>query len=128
MRQLLTAAILGLTLTACAAAAPSNGEPVLVAIPTAEPPTGPVACMDALLTGQLVADEDAGVAIQAADGARIVVVWPHGWAAVDQDNTRIVVNDGGDPVAQVGDQVAIGGGLGAGDRWYTCGEVTRGVR
>ena len=128
MRQLLTAAILGLTLTAYAAAAPSNGEPVLVAIPTAEPPTGPVACMDALLTGQLVADEDAGVAIQAADGARIVVVWPHGWAAVDQDNTRIVVNDQGDPVARVGDQVAIGGGLGAGDRWYTCGEVTRGVR
>ena len=34
--------------------------------------------MDALLTGQLVADEDAGVAIQAADGTTIVVVWPHG--------------------------------------------------
>jgi len=126
MRQLLTAAILGLTVTACAPA-PSDGNPVLVAIPTAEPPAGQMACMDALLTGRLVADEDTGVAIQAADGTTIVVVWPHGWAAVDQDNARVVVNDQGDPVAQVGEQVAIGGGLGAGDRWYTCGEVTRGV-
>jgi hypothetical protein len=127
MRQLLTAAILGLTVTACAAGAPSDGEPVLVAIPTAGPPMGQVACMDALLAGQLVADEDAGVTIQAADGTTIVVVWPHGWAAVDQGNTRIVVNDQGDPVAHVGDHVAIGGGLGAGDRWYTCGEVTPAV-
>ena len=66
------------------------------------------------------------MAIQAADGTTIVVVWPNGWVAVDQDDQRVVVNDRGDPVAQVGDQVAIGGGLGAGDRWYTCGEVTRG--
>ena len=127
MRHLLTVAILGFAATACVAAAPSNGDPVLVAIPTAEPPTGQVACMDALLTGQLVADEDAGVAIQAADGTTIVVVWPHGWAAVDQDDKRVVMNHRGEPVAQVGDQVAIGGGLGAGDRWYTCGEVTRAV-
>lgn len=128
MRQLLTAAILGLTVTACAASVPSDGDPVLVAIPTAEPPSGQVACMDALLTGLLVADEEAGVAIQAADGTTMVVVWPHGWAAVDQDNARVVVNDQGDRIAQVGEQVAIGGGLGAGDRWYTCGEVTRPVR
>jgi hypothetical protein len=129
MRQLLTAAILGLTITACAATpSPSTGAPALVAIPTAGPPVGQVACMDALLTGQLVADEDAGVAIQAADGATTVVVWPNGWVAVDQGGKRVVVNDRGDPVAQVGDQVAIGGGLGAGDRWYTCGEVTRPVR
>jgi hypothetical protein len=127
MRQLLTIAILGLVATACVAAEPSNGEPMLVAIPTAEPPTGQLACMDALLTGRLVADEEAGVAIQAADGTTIVVVWPHGWVAVDQDNTRAVANDQGDVVARVGDQVAIGGGLGAGDRWYTCGEVTPAV-
>ena len=125
MRHLLTVAILCVAVTACAAAAPSL-EPRIVAIPTAEPPAGQVACMDALLTGRLVADADAGVVVQAADGATIVVVWPHGWVAVDQDDQRVVVNDRGDPVAQVGDQVAIGGGLGAGDRWYTCGEVTRG--
>ena len=127
MRQLLTVALLGLVASACAAAEPSEGEPTLVAIPTAEPPTGQLACMDALLTGRLVADEDAGVGIQAADGTTIVVVWPHGWVAVDQDNTRAVVNDRGDLVARVGDQVAIGGGLGAGDRWYTCGDVSHAV-
>jgi hypothetical protein len=99
---------------------------VLVAIPTAEPASGQLACMDALLTGRLVADEDAGVVIQAPDGTTTVVVWPHGWVAVDEDSRRVVLNDRGDPVAQVGDQVAIGGGLGAGDRWFTCGEVTRG--
>ena len=125
MRHLLTVAILGVAVTACAAAAPSI-EPSVVAIPTAEPPAGEVACMDALLTGILVADEDAGVVVQAADGATIIVVWPNGWVAVDRDDQRVVLNDRGDPVAQVGDQVAIGGGLGAGDRWYTCGEVTRG--
>ena len=124
MRHLLTVAILGVAVTACAAAAPSV-EPSVVAIPTAEPPAGEGACMDALLTGILVADEDAGVVVQAADGATIVVVWPNGWVAVDRDDQRVVLNDRGDPVAQVGDQVAIGGGLGAGDRWYTCGEVTR---
>jgi hypothetical protein len=122
----MTAAILGLVVTACAAA-PSSREPALVAVPTAEPRAGQIACMDALLTGRLVADEDTGVAIRAADGSRVVVVWPHGWAAIDQGDARVVVNDQGDPVAQVGDQVAIGGGLGAGDRWYTCGEVTRAV-
>ena len=125
MRHLLTVAILCVAVTACAAAVPSL-EPRIVAIPTAEPPIGEVACMDALLTGSLVADADAGVVVQADDGATIVVVWPHGWVAVDQDDQRVVLNDRGDPVAQVGDQVAIGGGLGAGDRWYTCGEVTRG--
>jgi len=127
MRPLLTVTILGLIGTACSAAEPSVGEPMLVAIPTAEPPTGQNACMDALLTGRLVADEDTGVAIQAPDGSTIVVVWPHGWVAVDQDGARTLSNDHGEPVAQVGDQIAIGGGLGAGDRWYTCGEVSDAV-
>jgi hypothetical protein len=126
MRHLLTVAIFGVAATACAAAAPSL-EPSVVAIPTAELLAGEVACMDALLTGRLVADEETGVAVLAADGTTIVVVWPHGWAAVDEENRRVVLNDRADPVAQVGDQVAIGGGLGAGDRWFTCGEVTRGV-
>jgi hypothetical protein len=125
MRHRLTVAILCVAVTACAAPVPSP-EPRIVAIPTAAPPIGEVACMDALLTGFLIGDADAGVAVQAADGTTIVVVWPHGWVAVDQDDQRVVVNDQGDPVAEVGDQVAIGGGLGNGDRWYTCGEVTRG--
>jgi hypothetical protein len=111
--------------TACQAALPTPAEPSLVAIPTADPPVGQVACMDALLAGQLAADPDAGVVVQAADGSTILVVWPHGWAAVDQDGMRILLNDHGDPIARVGDRVEIGGGQGPDGRWHTCGEVTR---
>jgi hypothetical protein len=127
MRQLLTVAILGLVATACSAAAPSESEPVLVAIPTAEPQIGQVACMDALMSGRLVANEETGVAVHVTDRTTIVIVWPHGWVAVDYDGARVVVNERGDPVARVGEMVEIGGGFGAGDRWYTCGEVTHPV-
>jgi hypothetical protein len=129
MRRWLSLAFVALVAAGCQAAAPSpsDEQPVVVAIPTAEPAAGQLACMDALYSGVLVADEDMGVAVEAADGTTIVVVWPHGWAAVDEDGARVVVNERGDPVAQVGDEVAIGGGQGPDGRWHTCGEVTRGV-
>jgi hypothetical protein len=79
--------------------------------------------MDALLTGRLVADDDVGILVAAADGTRIVVVWPHGWVAVDADGLRTLLNDRGEPVARVGDEVGIGGGNGQDGRFYTCGEV-----
>jgi hypothetical protein len=123
MLRLLAVALLAL-LTACQAAAPTPEPPTLVAIPTAEPPGDGVACMDALLTGQLVADEDAGIVLQPTDGPPVLVIWPHGWAAVDQDGMRILLNDHGDPIARVGDHVSIGGGQGGDGRWHTCGEVT----
>ena len=121
--------LLAVVATGCQATAPSpsDEQPVLVAIPTAEPAAGQLACMDALMTGVLVADEEVGVAVEAADGSTMIVVWPHGWAAVDDDGARVVLNDRGDPVAQVGDEVAIGGGQGPDGRWHTCGEVTRGA-
>ena len=113
--------------TACQAAQATPAGPSLVAIPTAEPPGPNAGCMDALLTGRLVADDDVGIVVEAADGTRIVVVWPHGWAAVDADGFRTLLNDRGEPVARVGDQVAIGGGNGQDGRFYTCGEVTPAV-
>ena len=108
-----------------AASSASSQQPALVAIPTSEPMGEGDACMDALMTGVLAADRDASVVVQAPDGTSIVVVWPHGWAAVDQDGMRILVNDRRDPIARVGDHVEIGGGQGPDGRWYTCGEVTR---
>ena len=110
--------------TACQASDPSLARS-LVAVPTAEPPGPNAACMDALLSGTLAADQAAGLVVQAADGSRTVVVWPNGWVAVDQDGTRTLLDDRGDPIARVGDRVEIGGGQGAQGRWYTCGEVTR---
>jgi hypothetical protein len=125
MRLLPVLAVLFLA-TACQAApaAPTAAGPSLVAVPTAEPPGPNAGCMDALLTGVLVADEDVGVAVEAADGTRIVVVWPHGWAAVDADGSRTILNDRAEPIARVGDEVGIGGGHGQDGRFYTCGEVT----
>ncbi len=114
-----------LVAAACQAPAPTPGGPSLVAVPTAEPAGPNAGCMDALLTGVLAADDEAGVVVEATDGTTILVVWPHGWAAVDQDGMRILLNDRGDPVAQVGDHVEIGGGQGGDGRYYTCGEVTR---
>jgi hypothetical protein len=124
MRQLFSA-IAVLILSACQTVAPTPPARSLVAIPTAEPPTGQMACMDALMTGVLAADLEAGIVVEAPDGTSIVVVWPHGWAAVDQDGVRILLNDRGDPIARVGDHVEVGGGQGPDGRWYTCGEVRR---
>jgi hypothetical protein len=118
-------ALVMLAVVGCQAAGPTPSPPTLVAIPTAEPLRPGDGCMDALMSGVLAADPQMGLAVQAPDGAAIVVVWPHGWAAVDQDGMRILVNDRGAPVARVGDHVEIGGGQGPDGRWYTCGEVTR---
>ncbi len=110
--------------TSCQAASSTPAGPSLVAIPTAEPPGPNAGCMDALLTGQLVADDDVGIVVEADDGTRIVVVWPNGWAAVDADGSRTLLNDRGEPIARVGEQVGIGGGHGQDGRFYTCGEVS----
>lgn len=127
MRLLLPLALLGLLAAGCRGGAgmpsASAQQPALVAIPTAEP--GQLACMDALMTGVLAADAEAGLVVHAPDGTSVVVVWPNGWAAVDQDGMRVLLNDRGDPIARVGDHVQIGGGQGNDGRWYTCGEVTR---
>ena len=111
-------------LAACQAADPGSARS-LVAVPTAEPPGPNAACMDALLSGSLAADEAAGVVIEAADGSRTVVVWPHGWVAVDEGSTRILLDHRGDAIARVGDRLEVGGGQGERGLWYTCGEVTR---
>jgi hypothetical protein len=125
MRHLFALAAIALTMAGCQAIVPTPSAPALVALPTSEPLGAGGACMDALLTGVLAADPQAGIVVDAPDGTSIVVVWPHGWAAMDQDGMRILLNDRGDPVARVGDRVEIGGGQGGDGRWYTCGEVTR---
>ena len=115
---------IALIVASCQAAGPDS--PTLVPIPTDEPVGEGFACMEALLTGQLIADDEAGLAMRAPGGGeRTVVVWPNGWVAVDEDGMRILLNDRGDPVARAGDQIAIGGGQGGDGRWHTCGEVTR---
>jgi hypothetical protein len=121
MRQLLTIAVLGIAITACTSAAPS-AEARIVSIPTA--PMVESACRLRLNSGTLVVDEEFGLAVLSGED-RTVVVWPHGWAAMDQDGTRILLNDHGDPVARVGDTIAFGGAEGPGGRIHACGEIER---
>ena len=128
MRALLVLSIAAALASGCrigpgnAAATPE--APSLVAIPTAEPPGIQAGCMDALMTGQLVADEEAGLVVVAAGGPPVVVIWPHGWVAVDQDGMRILLNERGDPIARVGDHLQLAGGMVENDRWLACGEIT----
>ena len=121
--------IVAVMASACQIGEATPVPPALVAIPTSAPLGEGDACMQALLTGRLVADDEAGLAVEAPDagGERIVVVWPHGWVAGDHEGMRILLNDRGDEIARVGDQVEIGGGGGPDGRWYTCGEVTLAV-
>jgi hypothetical protein len=121
MRQLLMVAILGIAITACTTAAPSP-EARIVSIPTA--PMEETGCRLRLNSGTLAVDEEFGLAVRSGED-RTVVVWPHGWAAVDQDGTRILLNDRGDPVARVGDTIAFGGAEGPGGRIRACGEIER---
>jgi hypothetical protein len=130
MRALLVLSIAAALASGCRIGGPGNAgataeAPSLVAIPTAEPPDIQAGCMDALMTGQLVADEEAGLVVVPAGGPPVVVIWPHGWVAVDQDGMRILLNERGDPVARAGDQLQLAGGMVENDRWLACGEITR---
>jgi hypothetical protein len=97
----------------------------LIAIPTAAAPSGEPGCRLRLNSGTLVADEDAGVAVQGSAVSTIVVVWPHGWYAEDRDGVRTLLDADGHPVARVGDVIKFGGAEGADGRVRACGEITR---
>ena len=135
VRLILCLVALVLITSSCQAAEPtpkqagsagSSHAPTFVPIPTDEPVGEGFACMEALLQGQLVADDATGLAMQAPGGGeRTVVVWPNGWVAIDEDGMRVLLNDHGEPIARVGDQIGIGGGQGGDGRWHTCGEVSR---
>ena len=108
------------------------GEPrptqriAFVAIPTSDQTADAAgACRLALMSGRLVLHEEAGLAVQGSPPSTAeVVVWPKGFAAADAHGVRFLLDDMGRRIARVGDQVQAGGGLGAGDRFHVCGEVT----
>jgi hypothetical protein len=122
MRRLLPLAFL-VGVTACQATPPPP-EPVVVGIPTVGPRIGEQGCRLRLNSGTLVADADTGLAVHAGD-ERIIVVWPLGWSALDQDGMRILLDDLGDPIARVGDLIAFGGAEGPGGRVRACGDIKR---
>jgi hypothetical protein len=84
----------------------SEPQPEIVPVPTNEPTPD---CMDALITGTLVADERWGIALESG-GARSKVIWPNGYHGV-RDGTVLALVDGrGRLIGRVGDVIESGGG------------------
>jgi hypothetical protein len=112
--------LVALAAGACASPAPAD----LIPVPTSAPPPlfGPLACNDALLEGELVADDQFGFVVSHADGFNSAVTWPHGYVARDAPR-RELLDDSGRVVAREGDIVALGGGeTGAGPGFVVCGQ------
>lgn len=94
--------------------------PTSVGLRTAPAPAQ--ACMDALIGGTLVRHAPSGLGITDADGQTTTVVWPFGYSARDEGGRIALVDERGQVVAHVGDEIQVGGGFG--DVWYACGPVS----
>jgi hypothetical protein len=119
--QVLLSVVAALVIAACAAASPA------IAVPTLEPePAGtPQACPAALIEGILRADEEWGIVLEATDGAKVKVLWPHGYSARVDDGGLALIDEDGSIVAHAGDLVQVGGGgTDAEGTWVGCGGVT----
>lgn len=95
-----------------------------IEVPTQAPPPGgtPGACMAALLDGVLVADERWGVAVADPGTGQVRrVIWPNGFSARPDGETRVLIGASGATVGRIGDHVQIGGGETGGDgSWLAC--------
>lgn len=81
----------------------------------------PEACPDALLEGELLADDAAGLMVRHAEGFVMMVVWPDGYTVRDAD-VRELLDPAGQVVAREGDHVWLGGGMNAaGTAFIACG-------
>jgi hypothetical protein len=110
-------------LGSCAADAPPDD---LIAVPTqSQPPlidVGPVACPQALVEGELVADDEVGFVVEAGDFST-TVIWPHGFVARDAER-RELLDGSGRVIAREGDHVALGGGdSGVLPGFVVCGQL-----
>ena len=116
--RLVAASLLVVAVGACQTA--SVGA-VPVNIKTA--PAVAQACMDALAGGKLAVNNESGLGITSADGEAMPVEWPFGYTARNELGTTVLVDDKGQVVAKVGDDVSVGGGFGN-KFWHACGGVT----
>ncbi len=133
MKGLMAASVLAVVV--CLGCDQSQAEPTASVIPLAI--QGPVTvngvesevCMAALLQGTLVRDERTGLGVEIEDGSAVPVRWPKGWTALETAPVMLVDADGG-VVANVGDRVAIGGGMGPDpvETWVACASDVKVVR
>jgi hypothetical protein len=85
-------------------------------------------CMDALMSGTLAKEQETGLGIADQDGIVLPVEWPFGYSARMEVSKVVLVDEKGFVVAREGDEVQVGGGMGAGPApnavWFACGPVT----
>jgi hypothetical protein len=86
-------------------------------------------CPAALIDGELVADDEWGIALkERLTGQILKVIWPFGFAAQQAGDQLALLNTAGEIVAHEGDQVRIGGGQVGGEdthTWWNCdGSIT----
>jgi hypothetical protein len=127
-RSFLVPLVLATVFTVVGCSFTPEPQPAVVLIPVSPqpPPAGVAACMDALASGELVADARWGVALGQVDGPTIQVMWPAGYSARQMAGMIELLDERGVVVARVGDAVTIGGGFGAGNAWWACGAPNRG--
>jgi hypothetical protein len=63
----------------------------------------------ALLTGTLTT-EDGCVAVSSGPGSSVFVLWPAGYSLAEEAGTFWLVDDAGNPIAMIGDEIRMGGG------------------
>jgi hypothetical protein len=117
-----------LLLAGCAVAGGGTPGPSLIAVPTQSPPPTegtPGPCPAALTEGELVANDEWGIALKdSSTGDTIQVLWPFGFAARDDTDGRALLNEAGEVVAHEGDLVRIDGGEFGAHAWRNCGSIT----
>jgi hypothetical protein len=88
--------------------------------------------MDALWSGTLARHPETGLGIRDEHGVVMGVEWPFAYTARMELSSIVLVDERGVTVAREGDEIVVGGGMGAGpgpdDVWFACGTVERGSR
>jgi hypothetical protein len=79
--------------------------------------------MDALLGGKLTRNPQSGLGVTSRDGQDMIVEWPFGYTALDDEGRIALVDETGTVVAHEGDEITVGGGFGN-QLWYACAPVT----
>ena len=84
--------------------------------------------MDALMQGTLARQAQTGLGIADPNGIVLPVQWPFGYSARMELSKIVLVDEKGSVVAREGDEIQVGGGMGAGPApnavWFACGPVT----
>ena len=83
---------------------------------------GTKVCLTALGSGILALNPRTGLGFVDESGRVLTdVVWPDGYSARYKDGQAILLNDSGDLVATVGDEMSLGGGYGDDNVFHVCG-------